>query len=65
MGRFSIPLGKNLLRRHSVLGPQVLNGGDERPLVMPQVAVELLGQQSLEPGQDQLLRLGLGDLGTG
>ena len=65
LGRFPIPLCENLLRGHGVLGPKILDGGDERPLVLPQVAIELLGQQPLEPGQDQLLRLGLGDLGSG
>src|SRR5271157_1298851 len=63
LGCRPVSVGKNLLRGDGILLPEVFHGGDEDPLVLPQVAVELLGQEPLESLQDQPLGIVLGNLG--
>ena len=55
LGCILIPLGENLLGGDGVFLPEVFHSGNEGPLVLPQVAVELLGQKPLEPLHDQPL----------
>jgi len=52
LDRFPVPVGENLLRGDGVLLPEVFHGGDEGPLVLPQIAIELLNQESLESLQN-------------